>query len=138
MHGDVFKDGYRTSVTFKIELFPAVGNGKSYKQLTVAFAFCCVKSTVFTCEIKIGWNDHALKTASDTISCLVDAFIISKTPIPFCFTNILFHFENVLQKWKLVTLSITSSWVLVTEATSKMFWKFLLIKCSKNSWEGVF
>ena len=120
MHGDVFKDGYRSSVTFNIELFPAVGNGQGYKQLTVAFACCCVKSTVLTCEIKIGWNDHALKTASDAIFCLVDVFIISKTPIPFCFTNILFHFENLLQKWKLVTLSIASSWVSLTEATGKI------------------
>ena len=36
-----------------------------------------------------------------------------KTPVTFCSTN----FENQLQKWKLVSLSISSSQVLITEAT---------------------
>ena len=54
LHGDVFKNGSRSSVTFKMEVFAEVSNGRAYKQLTVVFASCCVKLTTFTCKIKIG------------------------------------------------------------------------------------
>ena len=54
LHGDVFKNGSRNSVTFKMEVFAEVSNGRAYKQLTVVFASCCVKSTIFMHKIKIG------------------------------------------------------------------------------------
>ena len=57
------------------------------------------------------------KVASDTLSCFVDMFLhFVELQITFCFTNIPFHFENQLQTLKLVSLSISSSWVLLTEA----------------------
>ena len=91
VHGNVFKDRSRNSVTFKMELFATIGNGRAYNQWTVVFACCCGNSTMFKGKIKIGENGHALKAASDTLSCFVDMF---ETSITFCFTNILFHFEN--------------------------------------------
>ena len=54
LHGDGFKNGSRSSVTFKMEVFAEVSNSRAYKQLTVVFASCCVKLTTFTCKIKIG------------------------------------------------------------------------------------
>ena len=50
MHGNVFKDGSRNSATFKLKLFPTIGNGRAYNQWTVVFACCCGISTIFkTC-----------------------------------------------------------------------------------------
>ena len=43
-------------------------------------------------KLKFDENGYVFKVASDTISSFVDIF--SKTPITFCFTNILFHFQN--------------------------------------------
>ena len=56
VHGDVFKDGSRTSATFKMGLFAAIGNDRAYKQLTVVFACCCGNPTLFACKIKIVWK----------------------------------------------------------------------------------
>ena len=56
MHGDVFKDRSRISVTFEMELFVIIGNGRIYNQWTVVFAFCCGNSTIFTGKIKIRWK----------------------------------------------------------------------------------
>ena len=49
-------------------------------------------------KLKSDENGHVLNVASDALSCFVDVFtFFFKTPITFCFTNILFHFEN--QNW---------------------------------------
>ena len=53
MHGDVFKDGSQKSVTFKMELFVIIGNGRVYNQWTIVFVFCCGNSNIFTGKIKI-------------------------------------------------------------------------------------
>ena len=47
-------------------------------------------------KLKLDENGHALKAVSHTISCFVDMFLcfFSKTPITFCFTKVLFQFEN--------------------------------------------
>ena len=42
MHGNIFKDGSRNSLTFKMELSAAFGNGRTYNQWTVVFAFAAV------------------------------------------------------------------------------------------------
>ena len=48
-------------------------------------------------KLKLDENAHALKATS--IPCFVDMFLLlSKMPITFCFTNILLHFKNQLQK----------------------------------------
>ena len=36
----MFKDGSRTSTTFKMELFATIGNDRVYNQWTVVFACC--------------------------------------------------------------------------------------------------
>ena len=62
--------------------------------------------------LKSDESGHALKAASDTISYFLNLFLHFFENSNFCFTNILFHFENELQKWKLVSLSISFSGVL--------------------------
>ena len=62
MHGDIFKDRSKNSPMFKMELFPNIGDGRVYNQWTVVFA-CCMDE-----------NGHALKVASDMISCFQDMF----------------------------------------------------------------
>ena len=54
VHGDVLKDGSKNSVTFKMQLFSTIGNGRLYNQWTVVSACCCGNSTIFTGKIKIG------------------------------------------------------------------------------------
>ena len=54
VHGDVLKDGSKNFVTFKMQLFSTIGNGRLYNQWTVVFACCCGNSTIFTGKIKIG------------------------------------------------------------------------------------
>ena len=56
VHGHIFKDGSRNSITFKIELFATISNGRVYNQWTVVFACCCGNSTIFTGKIKIRWK----------------------------------------------------------------------------------
>ena len=56
VHGDVFKDGSRNSAKFKMELFPAIGNGRACNQWTVLCVCCCDNSTIFTGKIKIRWK----------------------------------------------------------------------------------
>ena len=38
VHGNIFKDGFRNSATFKMELFATIGNGRAYNQWTAVFA----------------------------------------------------------------------------------------------------
>ena len=54
VHGDVFEDGSRNSATIKMELFATIGNGRAYNQWTVALAYYCGNSTIFSGKIKIG------------------------------------------------------------------------------------
>ena len=54
MCGSVFKDRSKNSATFKMELFPAIGNGRVYNQWAIVFACCCISLIVFTGYIKIG------------------------------------------------------------------------------------
>ena len=62
-------------------------------------------------------NGHALKAATDTISCFVDVltFFCKRQLLPVSLT--LFHFETQLQKWKQASLLILSLGVLLAEAT---------------------
>ena len=53
MHGNVFKDVSRNSVTFKMEPFATIGNGRAYNQWAVAFACYCSNSTIFKDKIEI-------------------------------------------------------------------------------------
>ena len=53
MHGDIFKDGYRNSTTFKMELFATISNGRAYNQWAVVFACCYGNLTIFRGKIKI-------------------------------------------------------------------------------------
>ena len=61
VYGDVFKDGSKNPVTFKMELFATIGNGMVYNQWTVVFACCCGNSTIFTGKIKIRWKRLCLE-----------------------------------------------------------------------------
>ena len=56
MHGDVFQEWFRSSATFKMELFATIDNDRVYNQWTVIFASCCSNSTIFLGKIKIGWK----------------------------------------------------------------------------------
>ena len=71
MHGNVFKDGYRNSATFKFELFATIGNDRAYNQWTIVFSCCCVNLT----KLKSDENGHGLKVVSDTLSCFEDRFL---------------------------------------------------------------
>ena len=42
------------TVTFKMELFAIIGNGRAYNHWTVVFACCCGHATILTGKIKIG------------------------------------------------------------------------------------
>ena len=53
VHGQIFKDISRSSVTFKMELFARISNGRVYNQWTVVFACCCGNSNIFTGKVKI-------------------------------------------------------------------------------------
>ena len=98
MDDDAFKDGSKNSATFKTELFATISNGRVYNQWTVVFACCCSNLTSLEAKLKSNENGHALKVASDMISWFVDMFLHFFENANFCFTNILFHFENQLQK----------------------------------------
>ena len=73
MHGKVFKDGSRNPATIKMELFATVGNGRVYNQWTVIFV-AVVTQPSLQGKLKLDENGHALKRASDMISCFVDIF----------------------------------------------------------------
>ena len=100
MHGKVFKDGSRNSGIFKLELFATIGNGGAYNQWTVALHVAAVSRQSLKAKLKSDENGHALKAASDTISCFVDMFLhFFENTNYFHNTNyflaeILFHFEN--------------------------------------------
>ena len=74
MLGNVFKGRSRNSVIIKMELFATIGNGRPYSQWTIVFVCCCVTQTSLPAKFKLDENGHALKAASDTISCFVDMF----------------------------------------------------------------
>ena len=59
--GNIFKDGFRNSATFKMGLFTTFGNGRAYKQWIIVFACCCGNSTIFKVKIKIGWKQQCLE-----------------------------------------------------------------------------
>ena len=54
LHGDVFKNGSRSSTIFKMELFATTGNGRAYNQWTVVFARGSGNLTISTAKITIG------------------------------------------------------------------------------------
>ena len=104
MHGKVFKGGSRDSATFKMELFATIGNGGNLQRaLSDGLAsnrqylhVAAVTLPSLQAKLKTDENGHALKVAPDILSCFVDMFFtfFLKTPITFCFTNILFQFQN--------------------------------------------
>ena len=117
MHDDIFKNGSRNSTTFKMELFATVGNVRAYNQWMLVFAHCCGgKLTIVASKIKIGWKWSCLKGG------IRNDFLFCGYVLHF-FKNVnyfLFYFENWLQKWKLVSLTISPSGVLLTEASIKI------------------
>ena len=42
VHGNVFKNISKNTVSFKMQLFATFGNGRAYKQLNVVFAYFVV------------------------------------------------------------------------------------------------
>ena len=96
VHGDVFSDGSRISATVKMEVFATVGNDRGFTTNGQYYLHVAgLTRPSLQPKLKSYENGHGLKAASDTISCFLDMlYIFSKTPITFCFTNILFHFEN--------------------------------------------
>ena len=103
MHGKVFKDRSRNSATFKMELFVTIGYGrKLHRASSDVFTtngnylhVAAVTRPCFQVKLKSEENDHALKVASDTLSCFGDMFLENAN---FCVSNILLQFENQLQK----------------------------------------
>ena len=78
-----------------MELFAIIGNGGVYNQWTVVFNVAALTQPSLQAKLKLDESYYVLKAASDVISCFVDMFLhFLKTPITFCFTNILFHYEN--------------------------------------------
>ena len=75
VHGDVFKDRSRNSATFKMELNVIIGNGRVYNQWAMYLHVAAVTQPSLQAKLKSDENGHALKAASDTISCFVDMFL---------------------------------------------------------------
>ena len=79
-----------------MELFARIGNGRPYSQWTIVFACCCVTQTSLPAKFKLDENGHALKAASDTISCFshfsenANYFYL----VNYFLTKVLFRFEN--------------------------------------------
>ena len=71
VHGDVCKDRSRNFTTFKMDLFAIIGNDRVYNRVYVA----AVTRPSLQAKLKSDENSHALKAASDTISCFVDMFL---------------------------------------------------------------
>ena len=86
LHGDVLKDESLMNLRWSsLQKLVMVG------YLHVAM----VTQSSLQTKLKLDENVHALKVTSDTIPCFVDMFLnVLKTPITFCFINILLHFEN--------------------------------------------
>ena len=103
----------RISSLQRLVMVGFTSNGQQYFHVAVV--------TGPSLQAKAKSDDNSLDLmVSGMISCFVDMFnyIFSKMPISFCFTvDILFHFENKFRKWKLVSLSISSYGILLTEAT---------------------
>ena len=134
MHGDIFKNGSRSSITFKMELFSTVGNSRAYNQWTVVFACCCGNSTIFTGKIKIGWKCSSFEGS------IRHDFLFCRHV--FTFFRML-HWHSV-SFWKLITkmkTGITVDFIfwsfIIRSNHQNMFWKMLLIKCRKNICRGV-
>ena len=88
------------------------------RPIGVIFASCCGNSNIFSGKIKIGWKWPWLEGGLGYFFCFGDVSFFRKRQL--CVTNILLHFENQLQKWKFVSLSISSSGTLLTEPTLNM------------------
>ena len=77
------------------------------KNVCMLHVACCSNLTIFLGKIKIGWKSPCLES-SNRYTLFIYLFIyFLKTS--FCFANIPFQFKNLLQKWKLVSLSISFS-----------------------------
>ena len=68
MHGNVFKDKSRNSVTFKMDLLGLTTNGQQYLHVAV------VTGPSLQAKLKLDENEHALNAASNMISYFVDMF----------------------------------------------------------------
>ena len=88
MHGHICKDRSKNSATFKMELFARIGNDRVYNRVYVAV----VTRPSLQAKLKSDENGHVLEAASDK------TFLHFFENTNFCFNNILFHFENQLQK----------------------------------------
>ena len=142
-YGNVFKDGSRTSTTFKMELFATVGNGKVCNQWTIVFACYYSNSTLFTGKIKIGWKWSYLEGCirCDFLFCRnVFTFFrkrqLLSVLLTFCFIQ---KINNKNENWYHCQF-IFRGFINRSNHQSihqHIFWKMLLIKCRKNSCEGV-
>ena len=88
VHGHLSKDRSRNSATFKMELFARTGNDRVYDRVYVP----AVTRSSLQAKLKSDENGHVLEAASDK------TFLHFFENANFCFNNILFHFENQLQK----------------------------------------
>ena len=133
VHGDVFKDGSRNSATFKMELSVTIGNGRVYNQWTVVFACSCGNSTIFTCKIKIGWKCPCLEGGIryNVLFCRHVLTFFQKCQLLSVFTKINYKNENWYHCRFHLGCFINRS------NHQQIFWKMLLIKWWKNSYEGV-
>ena len=68
---------------------------------------CCSNLTILSGKIKIRWKRPWLESSVRYHLFYLLFFFFLKTF--FCFANIPFQFKNLLQKWKLVSLSISFS-----------------------------
>ena len=73
MHGEVFKDGSWNLAIFKMELFATISNDGAYNQQYLHVTM--VNRSSLLAKLKSDGNDHALKVASDTLSCFADMFL---------------------------------------------------------------
>ena len=100
MHGNILKDRFRNSATFKMELFATFGNGRAYNQWTVVFACWCSNLTMFKGKIEIVWKWSCLEGGIRYafFSCRHDFIIFWKRQLlsvsPTCYFILNINYKN--------------------------------------------
>ena len=114
-------------------------NGKVYNRWTIILACCYSNLTIFTCKMKIRWKWPWLESSIiyDFLFCRLVFTFFGKCQFLFhCFTNI--SFRKLITKIKKgITVHFIFGGFINRSNCQYMFWKMLLIKCKKNSCEGV-
>ena len=135
--GNIFKTDMGT-VPLKMELFATISNGRVYNQWTVVIACCCGNSTIFTGKVKIRWKWSCFEGGirCDFLFCRYVLTFFQKHQL----LSLTFSFISKIN-YKNELTAIIANFIFqgfINRSNHQhIFWKMLLIKCRKNSCEGV-